>query len=73
MIWLAQNGRSNAPATVVAFDPRSRTFGPEIPIGRVGNNTIRHMTFDAATRQLWFGTDQGTIGRVPVPQPVLLK
>ena len=42
-------------------------------VGRPGNNTIRHMTFDPATRQIWFGTDQGTIGRISVPPVALLR
>ena len=73
VIWLAQNGRANAPATLVAFDPRTKSFGPEIPVGQPGNNTIRHMTFDQATRQIWFGTDQGTIGRIGVPPVAVMK
>jgi virginiamycin B lyase len=73
VVWLAQNGRANAPATLVAFDPRTKTFGAEIPVGRPGPNTIRHMTFEARTRQIWFGTDQGTIGRISVPAAVLLR
>ena len=67
IIWLAQNGRANVPATLVAFDPRTRKFVAEIPVGRPGPNTIRHMTFDRATRQIWFGTDQGALGRITVP------
>jgi virginiamycin B lyase len=73
VIWLAQNGRAGAPATLVAFDPRTKTFSAEIPVGRPGNNTIRHMMFDARTRQIWFGTDQGTIGRVSVPPAALMR
>jgi virginiamycin B lyase len=73
VIWLAQNGRSNAPATLVAFDPRTKTFGTEIPVGQPGPNTIRHMTFDPQTRLIWFGTDQGTIGRITVPPVTLVR
>ena len=25
------------------------------------------MTFDPGTRRIWFGTDQGAIGRITVP------
>jgi virginiamycin B lyase len=67
VVWLAQNGHPNVPATLVAFDPKVRRFVAEIPVGRPGPNTIRHMTFDRATRQIWFGTDQGAIGRIAVP------
>jgi virginiamycin B lyase len=67
-IWVAQNGQSNVPATLVAFDPKVKKFVAEIPIGNPGPNTIRHMTFDKATRQIWFGTDQGAIGKIAVPR-----
>ena len=67
-IWVAQNGQSGVPATLIAFDPRSKKFVAEIPVGKPGPNTIRHMTFDKATRQIWFGTDQGAIGKIAVPR-----
>ena len=72
VIWIAQNGRENVPATIVAFDPRARKFVAEIPVGTPGANTIRHMTFDRATRQLWFGTDQGAIGKISIPPKALV-
>jgi virginiamycin B lyase len=31
-----------------------------------GGGTVRHMTFDRASGQIWFGTDNGTIGRATV-------
>jgi len=68
MIWVAQNGHPGVPATLVAFDPKSKKFVAEIPVGTPGANTIRHMTFDKATRQIWFGTDQGSLGRITVPK-----
>lgn len=67
VIWVAQNGMQHTPATLVAFDPRQKKFVAEIPVGEPGPNTIRHMTFDKPTRRIWFGTDQGTIGRISVP------
>lgn len=73
VIWLAQNSRANLPATLVAFDPQTKAFSTEIPVGKPGPNTIRHMTFDPATRPIWFGTDQGTIGRVQVPPVALVR
>jgi hypothetical protein len=30
------------------------------------------MTFDRATRQLWFGTDQGAIGKISIPPRALV-
>lgn len=72
VIWLAQNGYDGTPATLVAFDPKSKQFIAEVPVGRAAPNTIRHMTFDPATRQIWFGTDQGSIGRIAVPRRELV-
>jgi virginiamycin B lyase len=71
-IWVAQAGRAGAAATLVAFDPATKQFVAEVPVGRAGPNTIRHMTFDKATRQIWFGTDQGSIGRISVPPRALV-
>jgi virginiamycin B lyase len=72
VIWIAQNGRENVPATLVAFDPHAKKFVAQIPVGTPGANTIRHMTFDRATRQIWFGTDQGAIGKISVPPLTLV-
>jgi virginiamycin B lyase len=72
MIWVAQAGRDGAPATLVSFDPATNRFVDEVPVGDPGPNTIRHMTFDRARRQIWFGTDQGTIGRISVPARALV-
>jgi virginiamycin B lyase len=69
VVWLAQGGFPDRAASLVAFDPRVKRFVAEVPVGRPGYNTIRHMTFDRATRQIWFGTDQGSIGRITVPPP----
>jgi virginiamycin B lyase len=33
-----------------------------------GGGTVRHMVFDDTNREIWFGTDNHTIGRVQVPQ-----
>ena len=66
-IWVAQNGYPGTPSTLVAFDPKTKKFVAEVPVGKPAPNTIRHMTFDKSTRQIWFGTDQGTIGRISVP------
>lgn len=72
IVWVAQNGYDGLPATLVGFDPRSKKFVAEIPVGRAAPNTIRHMTFDKATRQIWFGTDQGSIGKISVPRAALV-
>jgi virginiamycin B lyase len=67
-IWIAQNGYPGIPSTLVAFDPKTNKFVAEVPVGKPENNTIRHMTFDKTTRQIWFGTDQGAIGKIAVPR-----
>ena len=72
VIWVAQGGMANTPATLVAFDPREKRFVARVPVGEPGPNTIRHMTFDRATRQIWFGTDQGAIGKISVPPPAVV-
>jgi len=69
-IWLAETGPQ--PNRLVAFDPAQRKFTENIVIAANQANTIRHMTFDKATRQIWFGGDANMIGRVAVaPQPLV--
>ncbi|HJQ20619.1 MAG TPA: hypothetical protein VJ867_09745 [Gemmatimonadaceae bacterium] len=66
-LWLVETGVQ--PNRLVAFDPSSHQWVANMPIASNGAaaNTVRHMTFDARSRQIWFGTDAGTIGRVAVP------
>ena len=69
-VWLAETGPQ--PNRLVAFDPSQRKFTETIPIPANSANTIRHMTFDKSTRQIWFGGDANMIGRVKVaPVPVV--
>jgi virginiamycin B lyase len=69
-IWLAETGPQ--PNRLVAFDPAQRKFTENIVIASDKANTIRHMTFDKASRQIWFGGDADMIGRVAVaPQPLV--
>ena len=63
-VWLAETGVQ--PNRLVAFDPARKLFVENIPIPAEGANTIRHMTFDKATRQIWFGADANMIGRIKV-------
>ena len=69
-IWLAETG--SQPNRLVAFDTKSRQFVANIPVPSNGStqNTIRHMTYNRETRQLWFGTDAGTIGHINVPREI---
>jgi virginiamycin B lyase len=69
-VWLAETGVQ--PNRLVAFDPARKAFTESVPIAADGPNTIRHMVFDKATRQIWFGGDANMIGRVTVaPEPVV--
>jgi virginiamycin B lyase len=69
-IWLAETGVQ--PNRLVAFDPARKAFTESVPIAAHGANTIRHMVFDRASRQIWFGGDANMIGRVAVaPEPVV--
>lgn len=66
-IWIAETGPQ--PNRLVAFDTKTKAWVANIPVLSNGSdrNTIRHMTFNRATREIWFGTDAGTIGGVKVP------
>lgn len=63
-IWLVETGPQ--PNRFVGFDTRTSRFfgGTAVPSG---GGTVRHMVFDPATRQIWFGADVNTIGRAAVP------
>lgn len=66
-IWLVETGVQ--PNRMVAFDAKTKSWVASFPVPSNGSarNTIRHMTFNRATREIWFGTDAGTIGHVKVP------
>lgn len=66
-IWVAETGVQ--PNRLVAFDPVARRFTETVTIAADAPNTIRHMTFDGTTRQIWFGGDANMIGRVHVSPP----
>jgi virginiamycin B lyase len=63
-IWLVETGVQ--PNNFVGFDPQNETFFAAAPISS-GGGTVRHMYFHPATREIWFGTDRGTIGRAKLP------
>jgi virginiamycin B lyase len=67
-LWLAETGAVQ-PNRLVAFDPQTKQWVANVPVPANGSmaSTIRHMTFDRTTRQIWFGTDAGTIGAIKVP------
>ena len=69
-IWLAETGPQ--PNRLVAFDPAKKSFTETVVVAADKANTIRHMTFDKASRQIWFGGDANMIGRVKVaPEPLV--
>ena len=59
-IWLVESGVQ--PNNFVGFDPKTKTFFATSPI-ESGGGTVRHMYFHPQTKEVWFGTDKGTIGR----------
>lgn len=62
-IWFVETGKQ--PNRLVGFDPKTRSFFSNTAI-ESGGGTVRHMVFDRKTRLIWFGTDNGTIGRADV-------
>ena len=65
-LWFVETGRQ--PNRLVGFDPKGEKFFgmTDITSNGASRNTVRHMTFDRASGQIWFGTDAGTIGRATV-------
>ena len=65
-VWVAETGVQ--PNRLVAFDPRRGRFTDSVNAeGGSAPNTIRHMVYHAPTREIWFGTDRNTVGRLKVP------
>lgn len=65
-IWLAETGVR--PNRLVAFEPGAGKFTHVVETeGGDEPNTIRHMVFHAPTREIWYGTDRNTVGRLEVP------
>ena len=60
MVWFVETGVM--PNRFVGFDPNTESFTQPVEIAS-GGRTVRHMVFDANTRNIWFGTDTHTIGR----------
>ncbi len=64
-LWFVESGVQ--PNQFVGFDPKTERFFSVTPIPS-GGGTVRHMMFDPVKREIWFGTDRGTIGRAVVPR-----
>ncbi len=62
-VWFVETGVS--PNRLVGFDPKSKDFISVTPIPS-GAGSVRHMYYQKETGQVWFGTDENTIGRAQV-------
>jgi virginiamycin B lyase len=62
-LWVVETG--SQPNRLVGFDPKTEKFFGVTPIPS-GGGTVRHMMFDEGGGQIWFGTDNNTIGRAEV-------
>jgi virginiamycin B lyase len=64
-LWMVETG--SQPNRLVGFDPKKEKFFGVTPIPS-GAGTVRHMVFDKRSGQIWFGTDNNTIGRAEVTE-----
>jgi virginiamycin B lyase len=65
-IWVAETGVR--PNRLVGYDSAAGKFTQMVDTeGGDEPNTIRHMVFHKPTREIWYGTDRNTIGRLKVP------
>lgn len=63
-IWIMETGPQ--PNQLVGFDTKTNAFISTTSIPS-GGGVVRHMIYHAPTREIWFGTDAGTIGRAKLP------
>lgn len=71
-VWVAELGKQptgtppRAKVRIVGFDTKNceTMYTAWVPSG---GSTVRHMIFDKKAREVWFGSDAGTIGRFKVP------
>ena len=63
-LWFVETGVT--PNRLVGFDPKTEKFFSTIPIPS-GGGAVRHMIFHQPDREIWFGTDANTVGRLRVP------
>jgi virginiamycin B lyase len=63
-IWFVETGAQ--PNTFIGFDPKTKSFFASAPI-ESGGGTVRHMYYHPSSREIWFGTDRGTIGVARLP------
>ncbi len=62
-LWFVETGIQ--PNRFVGFDSKAERFFANTPVPG-GGGTVRHMVFDPKTRVIWFGSDNGTIGKAEV-------
>ena len=67
-LWMVETG--SQPNRLVGFDPKTEKFFGVTPIPS-GGGTVRHMIYDKRSGQIWFGTDNNTIGRAQVTEASL--
>ncbi len=66
-VWVAETG--TRPNRLVALDAKTHRLVDSISVGGGdAPNAIRHMIFHKPTREIWFGTDRNTVGRLRVPE-----
>ena len=63
-VWVAESNPSK-PNRLVGFDPKTQKFF-SISELKGEKNTIRYMVFDRKSKQIWFGSDAGFIGKADV-------
>lgn len=63
-IWFVETGIF--PNRLVGFSPETQSFFSLTEIPGEGRNTVRHMVYDPRTKTIWFGTDQGMLGRATI-------
>jgi virginiamycin B lyase len=63
-LWMVETGPQ--PNLLVGFDSKRHQFAwsAAIPSGAL---VVRHMYFHPQSKEIWFGTDAGTIGRAKLP------
>ena len=65
-LWFSETGTTKR---LVGFDAKTMKVVATSELASTAY--IRHMMFDPKTRQLWFGTDGGMVGSIPVPQIIV--
>ena len=53
-------------AGTFAFDSKTLQFSEETAVPS-GGGVVRHMVYDPATKSIWFGSDNNTIGQATLP------